>query len=135
MNSLATQQLKRHLQPVFPPKIAGSSYRLESAGRTTLEEDPLHKEVTVAFSYVPGNLVEVPQIPYQETITLPASKTALVVVDMQNDFVKEKGSLRMEAAAARMLSITSKKLCLYKHPVEIPTGQSLTVGSFPKGFY
>ncbi|HIQ23491.1 MAG TPA: cysteine hydrolase, partial [Pyrodictium delaneyi] len=32
--------------------------------------------------------VEVPEIPIKEAVELPAEKTALIIVDMQNDFVK-----------------------------------------------
>jgi nicotinamidase-related amidase len=50
------------------------------------------------FPFVPGKKVEVPEINYKEKITLPPDKTALLVVDMQNDFVKEGGSLPVESA-------------------------------------
>jgi nicotinamidase-related amidase len=53
----------------------------------------------MTFPFVPGRTVEVPEIPYQAEVTLPAGKTALIVVDMQNDFVKEGGSLVVDAAA------------------------------------
>lgn len=39
------------------------------------------------------NQVEVPDIPREAEIHLPAGVTALVVVDMQNDFVHPKGAL------------------------------------------
>jgi nicotinamidase-related amidase len=65
----------------------------------------LKEEEFMAFPYVPGKQVEVPEIPYQETISLPASSTALVVVDMQNDFVQAKGNLHVEAAAATVPQI------------------------------
>jgi len=54
----------------------------------------------MAFNYVPGGKVEVPEIPYRDSVSLPASSTALVIVDMQNDFVKEQGNLHVEAAQA-----------------------------------
>lgn len=53
----------------------------------------------MAFSYVPPKEVAVPELKFQEKISLPADKTALVVVDMQNDFVKEGGALVVPAAA------------------------------------
>lgn len=37
--------------------------------------------------------VEVPEIPREERVFLPAGETALVIVDMQNDFADEKGAL------------------------------------------
>ncbi|HSV85238.1 MAG TPA: isochorismatase family cysteine hydrolase [Levilinea sp.] len=42
--------------------------------------------------------VEVPEIPIKETVALPASKSAVIVVDMQNDFVKPQGSLLVPGA-------------------------------------
>lgn len=44
--------------------------------------------------------MEIPEIPWAESLELPALKTAILVVDMQNDFVHEKGALRVPAAAA-----------------------------------
>jgi len=46
------------------------------------------------------SVVEIPEIPRTERVELPADRTALLVVDMQNDFVHEKGALRVPAAAA-----------------------------------
>lgn len=50
------------------------------------------------FNYVPGNTVEVPEIEYKDSVSLPAAKTAIIVVDMQNDFVHPDGSLVVESA-------------------------------------
>ncbi len=52
----------------------------------------------MSFPFVPDRTVEVPEIPYRERAELPAAKTAVVVVDMQNDFVKEGGRLVVPAA-------------------------------------
>ena len=52
----------------------------------------------MAFKFVPGKMVEIPEIPYREEINLPAEKTAVIVVDMQNDFVRKGGSLLVPAA-------------------------------------
>lgn len=59
----------------------------------------------MAFPFVPGKTVEVPEIPYQDEVILPADNTAVIVVDMQNDFVKEGGSLLVEAAAETIPNI------------------------------
>lgn len=48
---------------------------------------------------IPTGMVEIPEIPIADEIRLPASETALVIVDMQNDFVKEGGTLVVDAAA------------------------------------
>lgn len=52
----------------------------------------------MSFSFVPGKKVDVPEIPYKEEIVLPASKTVLIIVDMQNDFIKQEGNLVVPAA-------------------------------------
>ncbi|BAA81363.2 putative hydrolase [Aeropyrum pernix K1] len=44
--------------------------------------------------------VEVPEIPVVERVELPADETAVVVVDMQNDFVKPQGKLFVPTAPA-----------------------------------
>jgi nicotinamidase-related amidase len=44
--------------------------------------------------------VEVPDIPRETRLELPAQRTALIVVDMQNDFVHEDGALHVPDAAA-----------------------------------
>lgn len=46
------------------------------------------------------NSVEVPDIPRSEGVVLPSRHSAVVVVDMQNDFVAGGGALQVEAAAA-----------------------------------
>lgn len=59
----------------------------------------------MSFEFVPGPQVDVPEIPYAEEIGLPGSDTAVVVVDMQNDFVTEGGSLVVPAAATTLPAI------------------------------
>jgi nicotinamidase-related amidase len=52
----------------------------------------------MSFSFVPGKKLDVPEIPYKAEIVLPASKTVLIIVDMQNDFIKKEGNLVVPAA-------------------------------------
>jgi nicotinamidase-related amidase len=52
----------------------------------------------LSFPYIPSKTVEVPEISFKDKSSLPPRKTALLIVDMQNDFVNEKGSLVVEAA-------------------------------------
>jgi nicotinamidase-related amidase len=59
----------------------------------------------MALSYTEGELVALPAIPFAEQIVLPADRTALVVVDMQNDFVTPGGSLVVPDAAATVPAI------------------------------
>jgi nicotinamidase-related amidase len=56
----------------------------------------LEEYMTVPF--IPGKTVEVPEITYQPEVSLPAASTAVIVVDMQNDFVKSGGTLTNEVA-------------------------------------
>ena len=42
--------------------------------------------------------VEVPEIPWQPRVELPTDDSAVIVVDMQNDFVKEGGALVVPSA-------------------------------------
>lgn len=55
--------------------------------------------------FVPGKLVEVPAIPFADAVQLPAGDSALIVVDMQNDFIKPGGSLVVPAAADTLPAI------------------------------
>ena len=55
--------------------------------------------------FVPPAQVAVPDIAYQEAVVLPATETAVIVVDMQNDFVKEGGTLVVNDAAATIPNI------------------------------
>ncbi|MBN1995146.1 MAG: cysteine hydrolase family protein [Anaerolineae bacterium] len=50
--------------------------------------------------FIPNETVAVPEIPFKEEIRLNADKTALIIVDMQNDFVDPKGQLLVQAAQA-----------------------------------
>ncbi|MEZ4636548.1 MAG: isochorismatase family cysteine hydrolase [Caldilineaceae bacterium] len=53
----------------------------------------------MSVPFVPGAMVEVPEINFKKALTLPAASSALIIVDMQNDFVKEGGSLVVPTAA------------------------------------
>lgn len=59
------------------------------------------------FSFIPGKKVEVPQLNFKEKIVMPSDTTALLVIDMQNDFVKEGGSLLVESAKETIPGIRS----------------------------
>ncbi len=51
---------------------------------------------------IPGQSVEVPQIPWQSRVELPVQGSAVIVIDMQNDFVKEGGALVVSDASATL---------------------------------
>jgi nicotinamidase-related amidase len=52
----------------------------------------------MGIPFIPGKTVEVPEISYSSRVDLPAERTALVVVDMQNDFVRDDGGLPVPTA-------------------------------------
>ena len=51
------------------------------------------------FNFIPPIKVDVPDLQFQESVTLSAKNSALIIVDMQNDFVKEGGNLVVPAAS------------------------------------
>lgn len=52
----------------------------------------------MTHQYIPGDTVQVPPIPYTQQVKLSANQTALIIVDMQNDFIKPEGTLVVPAA-------------------------------------
>ncbi|MGD9347765.1 MAG: isochorismatase family cysteine hydrolase [Candidatus Aminicenantes bacterium] len=67
---------------------------------------------------LPGKNVEVPEIPYKDRIVLSAKNSALIIVDMQNDFVKPGGNLMVPAAAATIPRI--QKLLRSAREAQVP---------------
>ncbi len=47
----------------------------------------------MSLLFVAGERVEIPEIPFKASLTLPRHESAVIVVDMQNDFVKPGGTL------------------------------------------
>jgi len=62
------------------------------------------------FNFVPEGNVEIPELKFKRKVTLNTEDTAVIVVDMQNDFVKEGGSLLIVSANE---SIKNIKLLLH----------------------
>ena len=54
---------------------------------------------------VPSGTVEIPEIEVQDEVRLPVDKTAIVIVDMQNDFAKPGGNLVVEDASETIPNI------------------------------
>lgn len=52
----------------------------------------------MSFNFIPADSVDIPELQFQDKIKLPADKSALIIVDMQNDFVKEDGKLLVPAS-------------------------------------
>jgi len=61
----------------------------------------------MGFPFVPGKKVEVPEIIFKEKVILQSDNTVILVVDMQNDFVRETGLLPVEAAKETIPQIRS----------------------------
>jgi nicotinamidase-related amidase len=59
----------------------------------------------MTINFTPSGMVEIPEISWKEEVRLPAGKTALIIVDMQNDFVKEDGALFVPAAKETVSNI------------------------------
>lgn len=59
----------------------------------------------MSFNFIPSDTVTVPEIPYKDQVELPIEQTALIVVDMQNDFIKPKGNLIVPAASETVPNI------------------------------
>jgi len=52
-------------------------------------------------------VVEIPEFEVKKNVVLPANKTALIVVDMQNDFVNPKGALYVKGSEKIVPTIRS----------------------------
>lgn len=58
------------------------------------------------INFIPPLKVEVPGLNFKNKIELGSKKTAVIVVDMQNDFVKEGGSLLVPSAKGTIANIS-----------------------------
>ena len=59
----------------------------------------------MSFNFIPGKTLEVPELQFRDKVKLSADKSALIIVDMQNDFVKEGGKLMVPAASETIVPI------------------------------
>lgn len=82
--------------------------------------------------FIPSGTVQVPEIPFKEQIRLPASETALIIVDMQNDFVKEEGSLTVPAASATIPHIQELLKAVRAQDVHVAYTQDTQVEGDPE---
>lgn len=55
--------------------------------------------------HVPSGTVDIPEIEIEDEVRLPVDETAVIVVDMQNDFVKPDGNLVVEDASKTISNI------------------------------
>jgi nicotinamidase-related amidase len=72
----------------------------------------------MSVPFIPGKSVQVPEIPYREQVKLPSRSTAMIIVDMQNDFVKPEGNLVVPTAVETIPNI--KKLLFAARKAKIP---------------
>lgn len=86
----------------------------------------------MAFPFIPGKEVAVPEIRFQETISLPSGKTALVIVDMQNDFIKPGGALVVPSAAETVPPIARLLESARRNGVRIAYTQDTQVEEDPE---
>ena len=61
----------------------------------------------MSFNFVPEGNVEIPELKFENQVSLNPENTAVIVVDMQNDFVKDGGSLLVDAAKETIKNINS----------------------------
>ncbi len=61
----------------------------------------------MSLQFTAGEQVTLPEITFKATVTLPAAKSAVIVVDMQNDFVKAGGTLVVPDASETIAAIQS----------------------------
>jgi nicotinamidase-related amidase len=61
----------------------------------------------MSFNFIPEGNVEIPELKFEKQVSLNPKDTAVIVVDMQNDFVKEGGSLLVDSAKETIKNIKS----------------------------
>jgi nicotinamidase-related amidase len=86
----------------------------------------------MSFKFIPPDTVQVPEIPYRDEVQLPAEQTALLVVDMQNDFVKPDGNLVVPAASETVPIIAEMLHRARKRDVRIAYTQDTQVENDPE---
>jgi len=61
----------------------------------------------MSINFVPQDNVEVPELKFENNILLNPGNTALIIVDMQNDFVRDDGSLFVPSAKLTIENISN----------------------------
>jgi len=59
----------------------------------------------MGFQFVPEGEIQIPEIEFTDEVELPVDDSAVLVIDMQNDFVKPDGELRVPAAGETVPTI------------------------------
>jgi nicotinamidase-related amidase len=86
----------------------------------------------MGIQFIPGDTVKVPEISFKDEVRLPAQETAVVVVDMQNDFVKPDGSLLVPAASETVPQIQRLLESARTHGVRVAYTQDSQVEGDPE---
>ena len=86
----------------------------------------------MSFKFIPDSQVEVPEIKYKENLHLPADKSAIIVVDMQNDFVKEDGNLVVPAARETVPQIQKLLLMARNNNIQVVYTQDTQMENDPE---
>jgi nicotinamidase-related amidase len=86
----------------------------------------------MSVQFVPSGTVEVPEIAFEDRVQLPAQKTAVVVVDMQNDFVEAGGNLVVPAASDTVPHVQRLLESARAHGVRIAYTQDTQVADDPE---
>lgn len=73
----------------------------------------------MSFPFIPKKTVDVPEIPFEHQIELPSQETAVIIVDMQNDFVKPEGDLLVDAAKETIPNIQKLLVKARNHNIPI----------------
>ncbi|MFZ0391060.1 MAG: isochorismatase family cysteine hydrolase, partial [Calditrichia bacterium] len=73
----------------------------------------------MAFQYAPQGNIPIPDLEFKENIKLNSAETALIIVDMQNDFIKPGGSLVVPAAMATLPHIQGLLMKGRRHGVKV----------------
>jgi len=84
------------------------------------------------FQFIPEGTVQIPEITFEDRVALHPDKTAVVVVDMQNDFVKPEGSPVVQAASETVPRIQALLTSARAHGVRIAYTQDSQVAYDPE---
>jgi len=86
----------------------------------------------MSVPFIPGNSVQVPEIPYKDRVQLPARSTAMIIVDMQNDFVKPDGNLVVPTAAETIPNIQKLLQRVRQENIPVAYTQDTTYADDPE---
>jgi nicotinamidase-related amidase len=73
----------------------------------------------MSVKFIPPQNVEVPELVFEKKVVVDSEKTAVIIVDMQNDFVKDNGSLPVPAAKETIKNIKHLLVKARKQNVKI----------------